>query len=146
MVRRAKHGDMLWVSGCLASISKGLWGSKFPQFPCYLLSFNKPGFKEVPPSKQQIPPTILWVHFLLSWLRWKREQQRWAHTIWSSVHLRLHFHSFQPAVTPPFILAFSLIIAATIPWHHFCARHHIHTLALSSIISRIPILTILWRT
>lgn len=33
MVRRAKNGDTLWDSGYLASISKGVWGSRFHNFP-----------------------------------------------------------------------------------------------------------------
>lgn len=102
-----------------------------------LLSFNKIGFKEVPPFKQQIPPTILWVHFL-STLVEKRIAEMHTHNM-TLCALKSSLPLFPACCPPSFIHAFNLIIAATIHWHQFCARHHTHILAPSSIISRIPI-------
>lgn len=102
-----------------------------------LLGFNKADFKEVPSSNQQIPPTVLWIHFPLLWLQWKRAAEMNTHSmILCALKTSLTF--FPACCLPSFILAFSLIIAATIHWHPFCTRHRIHILALSSIISRIP--------
>lgn len=100
----------------------------------YWLSFNKPGSKELPPSHQQIPPTVFWVHFLY----WKRLAAMNTHNM-TLCAFTTSLPFFPACCLLSFTLALSLIIAATIHWHQFYARHHIHTLAPFSIITRIPI-------
>lgn len=137
VMRRAKHSNTLSISGSWHPFLKVYREADSTISLSYLLSFNKSGFKEVPSSNQQIPPTVLWVHFLL-WLQWKRVAEMKTYNM-TLCALKTSLPFFPVCCLPAFIHAFSLIIAATIHWHQFCARHHIHTLAPSSIISRIPI-------